>query len=131
MLLDTSGLLCLLDPDERFHERAVELYNGATFRVTHNYVLAELVALADSRGQPARVALNFVERVMSRPTDVELVWAEEQLTSRALILLKSRTGAGYSLCDAVSFVLMRERGVTDALTLDGHFQQEGFQRLLS
>ncbi len=131
MLLDTSGLLCLLDPDERFHECAVELYNGATFRITHNYVLAELVALADSRGQPTKIALNFIERVMSRPTQVELVWAEEQLTARALILLKSRIGAGYSLCDAVSFVLMRERGVTNELTLDGHFEREGFQRLLS
>ena len=36
----------------------------------------------------------------------------------------------YSLCDAVSFVLMRGRGMTDALTTDRHFEQEGFRRLL-
>ena len=36
----------------------------------------------------------------------------------------------YSLCDAVSFLLMRERGITEALTTDRHFEQEGFVRLL-
>ncbi len=36
----------------------------------------------------------------------------------------------YSLCDAVSFVLMRLEGITEALTTDHHFEQEGFVRLL-
>jgi len=36
----------------------------------------------------------------------------------------------YSLCDAVSFVLMRRRSLSEALTTDRHFEQEGFRRLL-
>ena len=36
----------------------------------------------------------------------------------------------YSLCDAVSFALMRQQSITDALTTDHHFEQEGFRRLL-
>jgi uncharacterized protein len=36
----------------------------------------------------------------------------------------------YSLCDAVSFILMRRHGLMDALTTDHHFEQEGFRRLL-
>ena len=36
----------------------------------------------------------------------------------------------YSLCDAVSFVLMQHYGITEALTTDHHFEQEGFVRLL-
>jgi predicted nucleic acid-binding protein len=32
--------------------------------------------------------------------------------------------------DAVSFVLMRERQILEALTTDKHFVQEGFVRLL-
>jgi predicted nucleic acid-binding protein len=35
-----------------------------------------------------------------------------------------------SLCDAVSFVLMRARGILEALSTDHHFEQEGFLRLL-
>jgi len=36
----------------------------------------------------------------------------------------------YSLCDAVSFILMSERRMTNALTTDKHFEQENFVRLL-
>lgn len=45
-------------------------------------------------------------------------------------LLSDRQDKTYSLCDAVSFVLMRQRGMTGALTTDRHFEQEGFVRLL-
>jgi uncharacterized protein len=42
-----------------------------------------------------------------------------------------RLDKNYFLCDAVSFVLMRQRGLNESLTTDYHFEQEGFQRLLS
>jgi predicted nucleic acid-binding protein len=45
-------------------------------------------------------------------------------------LLLARQDKTYSLCDAVSFVLMRQRHLTEALTTDHHFEQESFQRLL-
>ena len=41
-----------------------------------------------------------------------------------------RFDKNYSLCDAVSFILMRRRGLYEALTTDHHFEQEGFRRLL-
>lgn len=45
-------------------------------------------------------------------------------------LLQNRQDKTYSLCDAVSFVLMRQRGISESLTTDRHFEQEGFVRLL-
>ena len=62
---------------------------------------------------------------------LELVWIDENQHNRAMNLLKSRLDKTYSLCDAVSFVIMRERGISDALTTDKHFEQEGFIKLLS
>jgi len=47
-----------------------------------------------------------------------------------MALLLARQDKTYSLCDAVSFVLMRRRHLTEAWTTDRHFEQEGFQRLL-
>jgi uncharacterized protein len=47
-----------------------------------------------------------------------------------LRFLQGRLDKSYSLCDAVSFLLMRERAITEALTTDRHFEQEGFTRLL-
>lgn len=37
---------------------------------------------------------------------------------------------GVELIDCVSFVVMNERGITDALTADGHFEQAGFRPLM-
>ncbi len=45
-------------------------------------------------------------------------------------LLKSRPDKEWSLVDAASFVVMRERGIHEALTTDHHFEQAGFARLL-
>ena len=47
MLLDRSGLLCLHHLNEPFHNEATSLFEGAWFKLTHSYVLAEFVALAD------------------------------------------------------------------------------------
>jgi len=44
--------------------------------------------------------------------------------------MRERTDKNYSLCDAASFVVMRERGIVESLTTDKHFRQEGFTRLL-
>ena len=62
--------------------------------------------------------------------EVEVVWVNEAIYQAAFALLEARADKGYSLCDAVSFVLMRERGLAEALTTDHHFEQERFSKLL-
>jgi predicted nucleic acid-binding protein len=129
MLLDTSGLLALLDELEPPHQRAYELYDAATVRLTHSYVLAELVPLANSRGFPRPSVLAYLQAVADDPS-VEVVWVDATLHREAIALLVARRDKTDSLCDAVSFVLMRRYGIPDALTTDKHFEQEGFRRLL-
>ncbi len=129
MLLDTSGLLCLHHRAEPFHEMALEFYQSANKRLTNNYVLAEYVALATARRFPRQFTLTFIADLLGNP-EIEVVWVDETLDNEALNLLLERQDKNYSLCDAVSFVLMRQRDITKALTTDRHFEQEGFQRLL-
>jgi len=59
-----------------------------------------------------------------------VVWVDRLLTESAMQLLRARPDKTYSLCDAVSFVLMRLHNLQEALTTDRHFEQEGFIRLL-
>ncbi|HEX9989771.1 MAG TPA: PIN domain-containing protein [Chloroflexia bacterium] len=129
MLLDTSGLLCLLHRAEAQHKQALKLYRTASARLVHNYVLAEFVALANARRLPRLAALTFISDLLGNP-DIEMVWVDEALHLEALELLFARSDKTYSLCDAVSFVLMRRGDIITALTTDRHFEQEGFQRLL-
>jgi uncharacterized protein len=129
MLLDTSGLLCLHHKAEPLHDHARTLYKQARIRLTHSYVLAEFVALANARRLPRLPALTFITDLLENP-DIETVWVDEALHREAMTLLLARQDKTYSLCDAVSFVLMRQRNITEGLTTDHNFEQEGFRRLL-
>ena len=129
MLLDTSGLLCFFDTTDNRYQQAVGFIESADVIITHAYVLAEFVPSCQTRGLNRRKALDFAADLFDNRL-VENVWVEEVLHRAAHALLQSRLDKTYSLCDAVSFVLRRERGITDALTTDHHFAQEGFVRLL-
>jgi predicted nucleic acid-binding protein len=94
MLLDTSGLLALLDAREPFHQHARDEYSRAPTRITHAFVLAELVALGNARGVPADAVLRFIMSLLANP-DVDTVWPDETLTSQSLALLLARQGRGY------------------------------------
>ena len=130
MLLDTSGLLCYVDASQHRHRDAVEFYHSAPLRVTHNYVIAEFVALAQTRGYPRELALTF-SSVLVTDSEIELVWVNPSLHQDALTLLRSQLDKSYSLCDAVSFVVMKQQKLTDAFSTDHHFAQAGFQSLLT
>lgn len=129
LLLDTSGLLCYIHSGKPEHQKAIEFLDSVSGSLTHSYVLAEFIALAQVRRFPRTAALIFMNDLLENP-DIETVWINELLHREAVKLLVTRQDKTYSLCDAVSFVLMRQRGVTDALTTDHHFEQEGFRRLL-
>ena len=129
MLIDTSGFLCLLHKDEPEHAESVRVYSEASHFLTHNYILDEFAALANKRNLPREKSLRFSRSILTDVT-IELIWVDAVLHESAVTLLEKRTDKSYSLCDAVSFVLMRERGMAEALTTDRHFEQEGFVRLL-
>lgn len=47
-----------------------------------------------------------------------------------LQLYEARLDKGYSLVDCISMATLRREGITDVLTTDCHFVQEGFHALL-
>lgn len=130
MLLDTSGLFALCNQAEAGHKAARSLYDSALRRLTHSFVIAEFIALSHARRFPRNESVQFLNELLTDGT-VTVIWVDLQLTKRALDLLRRRPDKGYSLCDAVSFLVMQDYDVFESLTNDRHFVQEGFQRLLS
>jgi uncharacterized protein len=119
----------LFDESEWRHSAAVTFVGSARSLFTHDYVLAEFIPLCDVRGLNREQTLSFIRSLLENPL-VEIVWTNEELYQRAIELLENRLDKTYSLCDAVSFLLMRDRQLSEALTTDRHFTQEGFIRLL-
>jgi uncharacterized protein len=129
MFLDTSGLLSLYDSRDAFHEDAAREFRRADRLLTHNYVLAELVAIVNARNLPRRNAIRYIRSLLDHPS-IELLWVDEGFHRAGMDLLAHRVDKDYSLCYAISFLHMQEGGVTEALTTDRHFKQEGLVRLL-
>ena len=124
--VDTSGLYALMDRDDGFHTQAAagwrDFIERRTRLITHSYDLVETVALVQRRlGPPAvRVLREDVIPVL------DVVWVEERLHDVAMTALLAADRRDVSLVDWVSFELMRQRGVLQAFTFDGHFAEQGF-----
>ena len=129
MFIDTSGFLCFLDQRDFRQPKAADYFISARSRLTHNYVLVELVALAGSRNFSREITLDFLSD-LSNDSQTEIIWVSEYLTERAISFLRKRKDKEWSLCDAVSFLLLKEYGISEALTTDHHFEQAGYVQLL-
>jgi predicted nucleic acid-binding protein len=84
-------------------------------------------ALGKLRFRPA--AVQLLDSLESDPT-VTIVALTDDLYAAAFDLYRRRPDKEWGLIDCVSFVVMTERGLTEALTADGHFEQAGFDPLL-
>lgn len=129
MLLDTSGLLCLFHASEPQHVHALTFFDAAHLKLTTSYVLAEFVALAQVRGLPRKQTLDYVIALQESP-EVAVIYVHELLHRSALDLLRQQLDKNWSLCDAVSIVVLQQYRLTEVLTTDHHFEQAGFVRLL-
>ena len=130
---DTSGWASFFLEDEPHYEKSHLLITKWKQQnrniITTNYVLSELIVLLGSRGQRRSAILNYIETI--RTADwVEIIHVDESLDEKAWQLLARRLDKKWSLVDAVSFVVMQERGMTEALATDHHFEQAGFVYLL-
>jgi predicted nucleic acid-binding protein len=97
--------------------------------VTTAWVLTEL---ANSlRKPPARDGfLRALEALRTNPTSL-FVGPDQLLFNAGVELFAERPDKEWSLTDCISFIVMQERGITDALTGDHHFEQAGFRALLA
>ena len=126
---DTSFYLAVLNPRDLAHAKALQVGDSLHRPVVlTDFILLELGNALSSVGQ-RELFSRLVPSLRSRP-NVRIVPATRDLLDRGLDLFSRRRDKEWSLTDCISFVVMREEGLTDALTTDHHFKQAGFRVLL-
>jgi predicted nucleic acid-binding protein len=127
---DTSWFLAMIGPSDVHHAKAVALSRQRRVPlVTTAWVLTEL---ADGMARPPSLRRVFSEvaaSIENDPTAI-IVPADHTLYQRGRELYAARPDKEWSLTDCISFVVMKDRGLTEALTGDHHFEQAGFVALL-
>jgi uncharacterized protein len=133
LFLDASYAIALSSISDRHHDQALilarEIEIDPTVRlVTTRAVLLE-IGNALARQKYRSIAVQLLNSLENDST-VAIVPLSEDLRTAALKLFQARADKEWGLTDCVSFVVMQERAITEALTADAHFQQAGFRPLL-
>jgi uncharacterized protein len=126
---DAFYYIALLNPADQFHAAAVRATKALTQRlVTTGWVLTEV---ADALSAPAVRARThqFLQRTASDPNTM-VISSFDPWFARGLELYGKRSDKSWSLTDCISFEIMKDRSIDDALTGDHHFIQSGFRALL-
>ena len=127
--VDTLYIVALVNERDEYHEKAnelVEIYDNQPLLVTDAVLLEIGNSLARNHKQKAIEI--FEEFFVSE--EVEIVRLDETLFNKAFKLYKTRADKSWGLVDCISFVVMKEHDITDALTCDKHFVQAGFRALM-
>ena len=133
VFLDASYAIALAVPSDRMHDRAMvvaaELRGQVTRIVTTRAVLLEIGNFLAKRRYRSAASRILLQAEMDRTLDI--LPLSDDLYARALALYRMHDDKEWGLTDCVSFVVMRERGLTHALTADEHFRQAGFVPMLA
>jgi predicted nucleic acid-binding protein len=132
VFLDSTYAIALAADSDQYHSSAVsladELQAAGTRLVTTQAIQLEIGnALARKRFRAA--AARLLISLESDP-QVEIVQLTPDLYARAFQLFQQMSDKEWGLTDCFSFVVMRDRGIVEALTADEHFAQAGFRALL-
>ena len=126
---DSFYYLALWNRHDAYHQRAEALSASLRGRVvTTAWVLTE-VADALSARVDRQGAVRLIRALRADP-ECRIVPASEDFFERGWRLYVRRPDKDWSLTDCISFVVMRDNGITEALTADHHFEQAGFTILL-
>ena len=127
--LDTSFFLALAFASDQSHLAAPQLYRRLPVDyLTTEYILDEFLD-ATSGVSSRAVGANVVD-LLRCERRIQMIPASTRLFDSGLDLYRQRADKEWGLTDCISFVVMQQHGVTDALTADHHFEQAGFRALL-
>jgi len=130
--VDASGWIALVNRHDTLHQECVQPFQQRLGEgqglITSSVVLLE-VGNWLSPFSSRRLASELYERIR-RSQCIEVVELTSDLFRKGCQLYGHRLDKDWGVIDCISFTIMQERGITDALTADRHFEQAGFTPLL-
>ncbi|MDE2887122.1 MAG: PIN domain-containing protein [Gemmatimonadota bacterium] len=132
VFVDASYFIALFRPRDRWKAVTQEARRrlGDVELVTTDEILMEFLT-GISRVSPAvrEQALNAVQEIL-RDGNIRVVPQSRPSFLDGLNRFRQRLDKSYSLQDCISMNVMEAEGITDVLTSDHHFKQEGFTILM-
>lgn len=128
--LDTVFIQALLNKRDCYHHSALQLLpkvKAASEVWLTEAILIEVGNALSAFNRPA--ATTFIQQCYNT-SNIKVVSVNTALLQRALELYRSREDKNWGLTDCISFVVMQEQNLTDALTADRHFVQAGYRALM-
>lgn len=130
--LDTAFAIALISPKDFFHEKALELAkqvekDKARLLTTRTIVIE--IGNALSKEGLRKSAVELIDSMEADET-ITIIPISDEIYKDAFKLFRSRLDKEWGLTDCISFVVMKQHGITKALTTDQHFQQAGFIALM-
>ena len=126
VFVDTYALIAWLNPRDDAHAKVCDFLNGYRgVLLTTEWVLME-VADALAGGKTRALVIEFLQTIRRDP-NYEVLDFDSGIYDAGFKLFSSRPDKEWSLTDCISFAVMTERQLTDALTGDKHFTQAGYR----
>ncbi|TRT54917.1 MAG: PIN domain-containing protein [Microcystis aeruginosa Ma_QC_C_20070703_M131] len=132
VFVDSLYWIALINPKDQWHSVTVEAkkrYGSAKF-VTTEAVLIEVLNYFSTYGARFRFISSQVTRAILDDPDIEVLPINSSLFLSGLNLDEQTLDKGYSMVDCISMMAMKNRDISEVLTHDKHFSQEGFNILL-
>lgn len=122
-------LVALINKRDQYHQKALAL---AEKFENYPLITTDAILLEVGNGLSSNYRNKVAELIEEFLTsdDVEIVRLTPKLFDEALGLFKKHQDKYWGLVDCISFIVMREQNVIQALTFDKHFIQAGFQALM-
>jgi predicted nucleic acid-binding protein len=130
LFADTFYFLALRNRRDEAHNRAKAITQQITGRtlVTTAWVLTEI---GDALAAPAnRAGFGELLQFLRSNSQVMIVPPDAKLFEQGIEFYRRRPDKAWSLTDCISFVIMTDLEISEALTADHHFEQAGFRALL-
>jgi len=128
VFVDTQYWIARFHPKDQWHEEARAAEDRVADRplLRSESVLVEFLNFFGSFRPGIRTEAAHIADELYEDASVEVVTMSPHLFRRGLRLYERRPDKSYSMVDCMSMIIMRERDITDVLTNDDHFEQEGF-----